>query len=380
MRVILICGAGIVSGKEIMTLHLFREMKRRGHECFCIVSSWGSIDFRSRLTEIGVPFYNLRIGFISKTLTWSAIRMTMIQVFYLPGLLWKYASLNRRLKPDVVIHTNFHHTFLLYPVLGKTRSIYWSHEIIANTNFYQKLFILFRKKINLFIGVSKAVSHSLENLISREKVITIRNGVDVPTNFKAVETNNVAIRFAIVGQISRNKGHDLLFKALANFITGSKRIHLKVVGSGDPVYIEHLNSLAADLGLATYIEWTGFIEDPNEIYKDIDWIIVPTISPEPLGLVVLEAALRGIPAIASNTGGLPELINDGLNGFLFVPGDCNCLQSSIERVMQLTEKEILRLNTIRFANENFTLEKFSDEFDKVLMQVTSPELLFWLNK
>jgi glycosyltransferase involved in cell wall biosynthesis len=354
MRIILICGAGIVSGKEIMTLHLIKELKRRGHQCFVIVSTWGSEDFRNRLRELGIPFFNLRIGFISKKLTWSAFKMTCEQVLYLPCLFLKYRAINKKVRPNVVVHTNFHHLFLLYLVLTNCRNLYWSHEIISETK--------------LFIGVSKAVSFSLQSLIGREKVMTIRNGVEIPFNFETSKRTDGIWRFAIVGQISRNKGHDLLLKALRNCLTDSKKIHLKIIGLGDAVYIDYLHSLATHLGLSNHIEWTGFVKDPNEIYKNIDWIIVPTINPEPLGLIVMEAALRGIPAIASNAGGVPELINDGINGFLFVAGDCSSLQSSIERVMQLTENETLKLNTLRIANENFTLKKFSDEFDKVLMQ------------
>src|SRR5689334_22663611 len=134
MKVVLICGAGIVSGKEIMSLALLKGLKERGHECICVSSSWGSPLFRSRLTELGIPYRIFRIGFISKTLQWEAIRMSLHQLLYLPGLYLNYLRLMRSERPDLVIHTNFHHVFLLLPVLSR-KNVYWSHEIVGQSRF-----------------------------------------------------------------------------------------------------------------------------------------------------------------------------------------------------------------------------------------------------
>src|SRR5438045_494573 len=78
-RVLIVCGAGIVSGKENIVLQLLKELVSRGHSCYCITSDWGSPDFKKKLKNIGVPFTSIRIGFISKTLSWRAIRMTLHQ-------------------------------------------------------------------------------------------------------------------------------------------------------------------------------------------------------------------------------------------------------------------------------------------------------------
>jgi len=366
MRVLIVCGAGIVSGKEIMCLQLIRELKHRGVECYCITSSWGSSDFKDRLQSLNVPYRALRIGFISKTLTWDAIRMTLEQFLYLPGLFIRYRSIIRRENPEIVIHTNFHHLFLLYPVLGNRRNFYWSHEIISDQPFYRNLFRRFAKKVLLFISVSDAVAASLKALIDEKKVVTIKNGIDEPACLPRMAGANNVMTIAIAGQVAPHKGHDLLLQALSNLLPG--QFLVKIIGSGDPLYVTQLKSLAESLNLTPYIAWTGFIKDTNMIYEGVDAMIVPTRTPDPYPTIVIEAAMRGIPSIGSNIGGLPEMIEHGVTGFLFQAGDADDLCAMIKKMADRKTNQPMYDDVLRFAKRNFGLDRFVDEFEKVIKQ------------
>ena len=366
MRVILVCGAGIVSGKEIISLQLLSELKERGYECLCIVSSWGSEDFKNRLGELGIPFKIFRIGFISKTFSWSAMKMTLEQVIYLPKMYFDYVSLLRRFKPEIIIHTNFHHLFLFYPVVSSSqKNIYWSHEIISDVPFYRRLFRLFRRKVDMFIGVSQAVTTSLASIVGKEQTWTIRNGVLKPLQVITEKQKSEPLVLAIVGQVSRHKGHELLFNAL-HLLKVSGNFRLKVVGDGLPEYVQHLHLLSKELGLEDRIEWCGFVKGVDDIYLNVDWIVVPTINPEPLGLIAMEAGMRGIPAIASNAGGLPELIKDGENGYLFDSGNAESLSKVIQKVLILKNCEEFKERSRSIAHSNFGTDKFGDLFDDIL--------------
>lgn len=366
MKILLICGAGIVSGKEIMSLHLLKELKRKGHNCFCIVSSWGSNDFRERLNEIEVPLYNLRIGFISKTLTWSAMRMSFIQVFFLPGLLVRYFFLKRRLKPDVVIHTNFHHTFLLYPVLGGVRNLYWSHEILSTSSFYKRLFQLFDRKIERFVSVSEAVALSLREFVSDMKVIVVRNGTTHVGSATLQNPNHSQLVLAVIGQVAKHKGHEVLLEALSQIPKNA--FILQIIGSGSPFYERHLRMLITKYSLTDQILWRGFVKDPSEIYAGVDLVIVPSIFPDPFPTIVMEAGVRGIPVIASAIGGLPEMIVEGKNGFLFASGNPEALSNKITEVLNFEDFASLKKQCFDFASRNFTIERFVISFENILIE------------
>lgn len=361
----MICAAGIVSGKEIMSLHLLRELKSRGHECQCIMSSWGSEDFRDRLRALGIPFFNIRIGFISKTLTWSAMRMTLIQGFYLPGLLIRFMSIRQKLRPDLMIHTNFHHAFLLYPALPKRNNIYWSHEIIANSRFYRFLFQLFYRKVGTFVCVSDAAATSLTALIGAERVKTIKNGTFISGEVTTHRKANGPMVLAIIGQVAKSKGHEVLLEALAG-IPRNKYI-LRIIGSGDAAYLAGLKKLIDQKGLVANIVWMGFLKDANKIYEGVDAVIVPSIFPDPYPTTVMESGLRAIPVVASAIGGLPEMVSEGVNGFLAEPENLESLRAAIEKLIDHQDFDMIKDQSRVLASKNFSMETFANNFQNLIV-------------
>jgi glycosyltransferase involved in cell wall biosynthesis len=368
-NVLVVCGAGIVSGKEIMTLQLLNSLKERGHDCYCITSDWGSDDFKKRLKDIDIPYSSIRIGFISKTFSWRAIRMTLHQGLYVPWMLMRYLSIVRKQKPDVVIHTNFHHLFLLYPVVRTTcRNIYWSHEFMGASEFYKKLFTLFNKKITTFVGVSEAVASSMRIFIEEKKVRVIHNGISAPRGFERKKERKPYPVIGIVGQITEHKGHKVLFNALKDFRSWRFRPSVQVVGSGDASYIGELNTLAKDLQVDEIIEWKGFVRDANEIYREIDILVVPTQLPDPYPTVVMEAGFRGIPVIVSDSGGLPEMVDPNVNGKIFRTGNdqslATCLSALPDQQEYKTWSEVVTLN----AQKQFALKTFVDKFETLITE------------
>lgn len=367
MKVVIVCAAGLVSGKEIMTLQLLTALKERGHDVYCITSNWGTPDFKTRLAERGIPFSKIRIGFISKTLSWPAIRMTLHQGMYIPKMLFDYRSIIRKQDPDVVIHTNFHHVFVLYPVIKTNRrNFYWSHEFAGNSSFYQRLFRMFNRKMNLFIGVSGAIGRSLESLIGTGKVVVVRNGIAAPTGFQRKAERKPYPVIGIVGQVVDHKGHSVLFDALKDFRTWKQRPSVEIIGGGDPVYVNELRQRAKDLGIEAIIQWRGFVSDPSEIYGTMDVIVVPTKLPDPYPTVVMEAGLRGIPAIVSDSGGLPEMVVPGVNGLIFKTGSSEALAAAFRELPAEEDYRKLSDSTKEFAEKRFSLSNFVDGFEKLI--------------
>src|SRR5882762_5617023 len=91
--ILIVCGAGYVSGKEVMALELGQGLARSGQTVSFITSFWNNNDFLNRLKVAGLPTQILHIGFISATLTAECLRMTAEQIWYFPALLWRYARL-----------------------------------------------------------------------------------------------------------------------------------------------------------------------------------------------------------------------------------------------------------------------------------------------
>ena len=366
--IVIVCGAGYVSGKEIMALELGQGLARNGQTVSFITSFWNDGDFLNRLDLAGLPTQVLHIGFISATMTAKSLRMTAHQIWHLPAVLWGYARVLRILKPRKVIHTNWHHALLLLPFLRPGRDLYWVHEFVPNLPQYRRVFGWFAQKLNCFVCISQAVASSLRQLgIDEVKIRVIRNGIIDPASTTLTPQRAAAFRIGIVGQIGAWKGHDDLLDAFAIVHEKHASCELHVFGEGDIAYREELERKSVGLGVAEQVTWHGFLKDRWHIYSKLDLCVVPSRSPEPLGLSAIEAGFSGLPVIATRRGGLPEVVEHETNGLLVEARRPAELAGAMCRIISdPLLRERLASNARPYSIERFGRERFVGEFLSLL--------------
>ena len=120
-------------------------------------------------------------------------------------------------------------------------------------------------------------------------------------------------RVLFAGQIIRGKGVDVLLRALALV-----REKFEAVIVGDGHHRVACEKLAQKLGLADRVKFTGFLPqaEVHEFYRDTSVVVVPSVWPEPMGLVGLEAMRAALPVVAFDSGGIGAWLRDGESGFL----------------------------------------------------------------
>ena len=136
-------------------------------------------------------------------------------------------------------------------------------------------------------------------------------------------------RFVYVGRLRAEKGVDLLLHAFAAVLPSSPGSSLRVVGDG-PQRAD-LERLAADLGLGESVSFAGWIP-PERVSGELvgAWALVaPSRWAEPLGLSAIEAAVHGVPVIASGAGGFLETVEPGVTGMLFERNDAEALAACL---------------------------------------------------
>lgn len=354
-KIAIICGAGTVSGKEIMALELANAARKEGHQVEFVVSVWGSSEFRHRVQELGFEVQVMPLGFISATLTWKCIRMTLHQLIFWPSLLTGYSRFLSSKKPDRVIHTNWHHLLLLRQLLKRERDIFWLHEVIPSKRHYRWIFHKLSSKLRKFIVVSHVVAKSLDKLgISPLQIRLVYNGITSPAAPEPSESGN---RVGIVGQVEPWKGHGDLLLAFAQVARRFPAAELHVFGKGSEDYRDFLQEQATRLGIEEKVLWHGFVSDPEKIYSAIDVCVIPSRSQDPLPTSAIEAAHYGRAIIASQNGGLPEIVQDGRTGLLFESGNISALARCLS---ELLSKEKLRRQFGKRARED-ALERFSQK-------------------
>jgi len=143
-----------------------------------------------------------------------------------------------------------------------------------------------------------------------------RAALDLPAN---------AFVCAILGRVSTWKGQEVLIRALAEpALAGVGEAVALIAGEpwhGEERRMDDLRALASSLGVANRVRLAGFRPDVANLYGCADVVVVASTQPDPLPNAALEAAAAGCCVVASDHGGLPEILRDGVSGRLVAPGD-----------------------------------------------------------
>lgn len=362
----------MVSGKEVISLELADGLVSRGADVTFAISYWNNGEFPRRLAARRLESSILPLGFLSISLNKRCLDMTLEQCKRLPALLSGYRSLVRNCQPDGVIHTNWHHLLLLLPLLSPERDIFWIHEVLPNLWHYRFVIRSIIRRLRVVVCVSHAVATALLDIgIPRAKILVIYNGIrsrEPAHKLRAHDASPKHLRVGIVGQVGPWKGHDDLLEAFA-LIPGDERAELHIFGNGSPDYEIALKAKTRRLGLESTVKWRGYLNDREQIYKDIDVCVVPSRLADPLPTSAIEAGLYGIPCIVSESGGLPEIVRHGVTGQVVQPNSPRELADALILLLRDTSLRIeLGSKASVRVRQVFGVDRFIDEFLEVLEQ------------
>jgi len=221
---------------------------------------------------------------------------------------------------------------------------------------------------NSVVAVSSAVKEQLlqETSVSDKKVVVIPNGMDplkVPQKNWGNYKKNEPFKVLYIGRIEESKGLSELLQACRD-IDG---IFINIVGDGP--FLEELKILSRQYKMSQKILFYGKLpfEQAVEMYSCSDVFVLPTKRVEGFPMTLVEACFAGIPIIATNIGGNKDAVKNGVNGFLLDKLNATSLQEKITKLAKdLTLTEKMGLNGRMSAEENFTLEKMVNSYERIL--------------
>lgn len=337
-----ICGGSILA-----TQSLVNEISKMGHDIKVFTSSKDSNNHLESYRNVEINRYGINMNLMSSNLS--------IGLFREP------------LKYDVdIVHTSFDippgpFAGLRYAQKKKVPMVVTYHgdweENYGNVirRFGVSIFNKWAKKIlslaKIIISPS-SIYVSRSNLLGEygEKVVVIPNGIDMD-EFKIKQSkkecrkslglpldNDIVLFF---GNLSPYKSPDILLKALPQIMDEVPSILLIFAGLG--IMMDDLKKLSVNLGVEKNVIFPGFVDKDERsfYYKSADIFCLPsTMKTESFGIVNLEAMSSGIPIIASNIGGIPDVVKDHENGLLVPPNDISALANAIIYLLKNKEKRI----------------------------------------
>lgn len=281
-------------------------------------------------------------------------------------LLRRYHKIVRDFHPDIVVSRGFMPAKALgWPnrILGIASVAYLADSWPLTT-----LTRFMLRGNHIFAGVSRSTIEPIK--VPRRRIV-IPPGFSLnnvsPSSSKRAERIG-KLRIGTVGELVPWKGHQHLIKAFS--LLGDLRHQAELVIVGDdrlePGYQAFLAELTHSLGIATSVQFAGFQHPVWPWYDKFDIFVLPTEANEAFGRVLVEAALKGLPLIGTRTGGIPEIIEDGTNGYLVPPGDSLALARAITRLAKdesLREKMGNRANVM--ARERYDIKVIVRRFEEL---------------
>jgi glycosyltransferase involved in cell wall biosynthesis len=354
MRILCVANPADIYGAGRSLLRLTSRLAKDGHAVEVILPCDGPL--RPCLEEAGVRTLihtdlpvlarrNLRTPRACLHWLWQVVTSTIRLTAHI-----------RASRPDIV-HTN---TAVLVSSglaakLCGVPHVWHVREFCADVSrlwlVYQWLMYAFS---SVLICISDAVANQFHSRIRNRRVVVIHCGIPAGefTPPTAERVLDIRRKYAltgrplvgVVGRINlEQKGQDVFVQAAAALASKFPEAGFVVVGSpfqGNQEHRRRLDRLVEELRLGDRISFTGDVEDVAAMYAALGVCVLPVRKPEGLGNVLIEAMAMGKPVVGSAIGGIPEIIEDGKNGFLVEPNDAGALADALERL--LADPELCR--------------------------------------
>lgn len=334
-----------ISGSEAHLLQLLPDLRERGWDVEFLMlheEEPGAWDFARELEARGVPVEAIRV------------RADVDPIAYTEVL----AALARR-RPRV-LHTHLVHADVYGQLAGASLRVPLRLSTKHGFNWFResRFFALADRTVASFAHVHIAISRGLARYLAEMEGFDedgfeivhygLRAGAE-PAPYAGAEP-----RLLCVGRLIPVKGHLVLFRAVAQARARLPGLMLDVAGHGplEPA----LRAYVRELGLSEAVRFLGFVSPVQAAVERAAVVVVPSLG-EGFGMVALEAMERGRAVIASDVGGLPEIVADGETGLVVPAGDTEALAEAIVAL----GRDLDRAAAMGLAGRQRALESFRQE-------------------
>ncbi|MCW3133201.1 MAG: glycosyltransferase family 4 protein [Methanophagales archaeon] len=378
----------IIGGAETSVRRDAEGLRKRGHEVLVITTSQ---DRKSLIEDInGVKVYRispLNLYTMYQHQKQPEIRKPLWHLIDLwnPHSYIVVKNVLRREMPDVVHINNYkglslsvfsavkclnlpviftaHDYSLICP---RANLLHGSGEICKTPSIFCMLYNRIQKylidnKPDLVTAPSQFVIDKLKEAGLFKDVKTMKLPLGIELSDEKTEKGYDTIDILYMGELSKHKGVHILINAFKGL--EFKKVKLHILGKGKDA--EEFKKMA---GYDKRIFFYGFVPDEElimQLYQKANVLVVPSICYDNSPMVIYESLMNGTPVIGSRIGGIPELIEDGCNGFLFTAGDVDELKEILEDLMR-KPSELKRLEDGAFESvKKYSMDMHIRRLEKI---------------
>lgn len=367
-----ICG-----GSVFATQSLVNEMSGRNHDIKVFTSSQNSKNHFEKYGNIEIYRYGINMKLMSSNISLGLFRKPLkydVDIVHTsfdipPG---PFAGLRYAKKKDVPLVVTYHGDWdSEYGGFIRRMGVSINNKLIVDDLLSYADVII--SPSELYVENSKYLSNYVE------KIQVIPNGIDLEefkieySKEECREKLNLPLTKKILlffGYLSPYKSPDILLRAFAEVLKIEPDTILLFAGNGDME--DKLKKISDKLDIKENVIFAGFIEKDLRAlyYKSSDLFCLPsTMSTECYPLAILEAMASKVPVVASNIGGIPDIIKNEINGILVPPGNQDKLTESILKVLK-NSVFMKKLSRNAFKNiKKYSWETIAIETEKIYLEL-----------
>jgi glycosyltransferase involved in cell wall biosynthesis len=343
-------------GAEQMLLRLCDEYKRKGYsQLVCLrKEGWLAEEVRKRSLPLEIRPLQRKLDF-----SWLKELRQIIKHFEITSIHSHEFTMN--------IHGAILGKWLKIPSVATVHG-----KVYYNKKWNRRLAYRFISRLTNMVAVSKDIKNYLISIckISPERVSVIPNGINIDFfRFNKekrdiirsqLKINDDQILLGTIGSYYPIKGHKFLIDALPGLILKYPNIRLVMAGQG-PLE-KDLQAQINKNGLRDYVKIIGYVEDIPSLLSALDVFTMPSLS-EGHPLALLEAAANGRSIVATNVGGISEIIKNTESGILVPPGDANALTEALSYLLSDPKIRItIANNAATVVNESWSINNTSERY------------------
>jgi len=220
---------------------------------------------------------------------------------------------------------------------GRPALVYSRHMAITRDRRGSPVHRWLHRHVDLLLPITETLARQARNRLPMDpaRIRALLPGVpatDSTADCSAVRPPGPAFVAGCFSRVEPAKGQHELIEALAHLVRGGIDAGAVIAGPVmDPAYAATLRRRAGELGVAPRVRFLGALEDAPAAMTCCDAVVLPSAA-ETLGLVLVEAMLRGVPVIGTAAGGVPEIVTAGETGLTYPPGDAAALADRLRRL------------------------------------------------
>ncbi len=358
LSILHIIEAPMWTGAMSQTLATVVGLKRRGHEVTLATTPgsilWGRADAEG-IDLVGVELRSELNPFAVARLA-SIVRSRRIQVIH--------------------AHRAHAHSIGLLLACVTRRPLVVSRRTTLEPRSNLGSRIKYRSRsVTRIIAISEAVASVLVDFgVRRDRIAMIHSGVDTTIYSPGRDGSSVRTEFGLsphvplVGMMANaygpSKGHDTFLEAARMILSDTPETVFLLAGHHTDK--PPLREAAAELGIADSVVFAGYRTDVPDILASLDVSVNCPRSREGLSVAVMEALATGVPVVATDVGGIPELVRNGETGLLVAPGDAAGLAGAVTRLLSDSDlaSRLAEAGT-SFVQEHLTVEHMVNAIAKL---------------